>query len=156
MSRRDHLITALQATPRDLERLVRPLASADWRTIAADEAWCIADVVAHLADIERRFLPQLRRIILEDTPILEDLPPHPASHERDGDPAALLAAVAAARAETITFLVGLAPGDWARRYRDQRGASGRFLARVQRLVAHDTSHLDQIIDMRASLARQGG
>ncbi len=156
MSRRAHLIEALRATPRDLARLVRPLASADWRIVAAGQDWCIADVVAHLADIERRFLPQLHQIIHDDTPVIADLPPHPASHRRDADPATLLEDVGSARAATIAFLAALAPGDWARPYRDQRGGSGRFLARVQRLVAHDTSHLDQIIDMRASLARQGG
>src|SRR3954468_1465613 len=56
MSRRSVLIESLQATPRDLARLLRPLdaAAARWRPAADD--WCIADVVAHLAYCEVPYL----------------------------------------------------------------------------------------------------
>jgi uncharacterized damage-inducible protein DinB len=146
------MIEALEATPRDLVRVLRPVSAEELLRRPPGEAWCIADVVAHLADIEARFLPQLRRIIAEDTPEIEGLPPHPEQHDLSRPAAETAAEFAERRALTLEFLRSLQQADWARQFISARGHTLRFRDRVQLLVGHDNAHLEQIVTLREQLA----
>ncbi|HMO57549.1 MAG TPA: DinB family protein [Roseiflexaceae bacterium] len=153
MSRRSVLIDALAATPRDLERLLRPVPEARFLLRPGGEEWCIADVVAHLADIEQRFLVQLQRIVAEANPQIEGLPPHPQQHDLTRPAADLAAEFAVRRTVTLEFLRGLQQADWARPFVSASGHALRFRDRIQLLVGHDSSHLNQIIALREQLER---
>jgi uncharacterized damage-inducible protein DinB len=151
MSRRSVLIESLEATPRDLARLLRPLdaAMAQWRS-AADE-WCIADVVAHLGYCEAPYLARLRRVVEQDNPFEPALPPDESAHNLALPLADLLAAFVARRAETVAFLNGLEQRDWGRPLVHASLGPTRLRDQVQELVTHDTMHLEQIAALREQL-----
>ena len=151
MSRRSVLIEALQSTPPDLARLLRPLdaAAARWRPVA--DEWCIADVVAHLGYCEAPYLARLRRVAEQDNPFEPALLPDESAHDLARPLAELLAAFVARRADTVAFLAGLEQRDWGRPLVHETIGPTKLRDQVQELVAHDNLHLEQIVGLREQL-----
>ena len=131
MSRRAVLLEALAATPRDLARMLRPVDAEAAQSRPAPSAWCLADVLCHLASAEERHLACLRSVAVEQpeqpragqagvvgqvgTSSHGEIPGQPAAAEtgENGLPT-LVEAFANRRAETITFLSSLSQRDWGR------------------------------------------
>jgi uncharacterized damage-inducible protein DinB len=151
MSRRSVLIESLQATPRDLARLLRPIDDAAARRRPAEGEWCLADVVAHLGYCEERYLARLRRIVEQDNPFEPYLHPDESAHDLARPLAELLAEFAARRAETVAFLAGLEQRDWGRPLIHETLGPTRLRDQVQALVAHDNTHLEQAVTLREQL-----
>ena len=151
MSRRSVLIEALQSTPPDLARLLRPLdaAGARWRPVA--DEWCIADVVAHLGYCEAPYLARLRRVAEQDNPFEPALLPDESTHDLARSLADLLAAFVARRAATVAFLTSLDQRDWGRPLVHATIGPTKLRDQVQELVAHDNLHLEQIVELREQL-----
>jgi hypothetical protein len=148
MSRRSVLIESLQSTPRDLARLLRPIEAAAvlWRP--APDDWCIADVVAHLSYCEVPYLARLRRVVEQDNPFEPSLPPNESAHDLTRSLAELLAAFVARRADTVAFLTGLEQRDWGRPLVHETIGPTKLRDQVQELVAHDNTHLEQVVALR--------
>lgn len=151
MSRRSVLIESLEATPRDLARLLRPVRDEDALRRARAGAWCIAEVVAHLAYTERRQLERLRRIVAEDNPAVEYIA-DPGGHDLSQPPAELLRAFVDRRAETVAFLAALDQRGWGRPLVHPVSGPSRLRDQVQLFVAHDNEHLEEIVRLREQLA----
>jgi hypothetical protein len=151
MSRRSVLIESLEATPRDLARLLRPIddTAARWRPAAGE--WCLADVVAHLGQMEAPYLVRLRRVVEQDNPFEPYLHPDERAHDLTRPLADLLEAFVARRAETVAFLAGLAQRDWGRPLVHETIGPTRLRDQVQELVAHDNTHLEQLVTLRERL-----
>ena len=151
MTRRSVLIEALESSPRDLARLLRPIdaAAAQWRP--APDEWCIADVVAHLGYCEAPYLARLRRVVEQDNPLEPALLPDERAHDLARPLAALLEAFVAWRAETVAFLSGLEQRDWGRALVHATIGPTKLRDQVQELVAHDNLHLEQIVTLRERL-----
>jgi hypothetical protein len=105
-----------------------------------EDAW-------HLCDIEREgYLVRIRRILTEELPVLENLDGDRMAVERRYNELEFPAAIdgfAAARAESLSLLQGLAAQSWERR--------GQFENRVidlktliDMMVEHDQGHLSSI------------
>ena len=148
MSRRSVLIEALSATPRDLGRMLRPVGEAAALARPTPEAWCAADVVAHLAFIEPLYLARLRRIVEQDNPFEPYMHPDASAHDLSRPLAELYAEFAQRRAETIEFLQALAQSDWGRPLVHETVGPTRLREQVQGLVDHDSDHLNQLIALR--------
>jgi hypothetical protein len=146
MSRREVLAESLEATPRDLARLLRPVAP-EAAVASPDGGWGIAATVAHLAHTERLMLARFRRILGEQAPTV-DVIEDPGEHDLARPLADLLADFVAARAETVTFLRGLEQRDWGRPLVHPRHGARRLRDEVQALVAHDNEHLERIVALR--------
>jgi hypothetical protein len=151
MSRRSVLIESLEATPRDLARLLRPIgaAAAQWRP--APDEWCIADVVAHLGYCESPYLARLRRVAEQENPFEPALHPNQSAHGLDRPLADLLAEFVARRADTVAFLAGLEQRDWGRPLVHETIGPTKLRDQVQELVAHDNLHLGQVVSLRERL-----
>jgi hypothetical protein len=151
MSRRSVLIESLQATPRDLARMLRRVedAAALWRP--APDAWCIADVVAHLGFMEGPYLARLRRVVEQDNPFEPYLHPDERAHDLSRPLADLLDEFARKRAEMVAFLSRLEQRDWGRRLVHETIGPTRLRDQVQELVTHDNAHLEQIVALREQL-----
>ena len=154
MSRRSVLIEALSATPRDLGRMLRPIGEAVALARPQPDAWCAADVVAHLAYVEPLYLARLRRIAEQDNPFEPYMHPDASAHDLARPLSELHADFAARRAETIAFLTGLAQGDWGRPLVHETLGPTRLRDQVQALVDHDSDHLHQLIALREWLEQQ--
>lgn len=145
MTRRDVLLPALAATPKDLKRLIRDVDPEASRHRASPESWCLADVIAHLLDVEERYLARLRRIVEQDNPYEPSLHPNPSVHDLSRPLEELVENFATRRAATITFLSGLDQRDWGRPLVHETAGPTRLRFQVQALVEHDNQHLVQII-----------
>ncbi|GAB4431597.1 MAG: hypothetical protein OHK0015_18230 [Chloroflexi bacterium OHK40] len=150
MSRRAVLMEALAATQSDLERLARRLDPATAARRPAPESWSVAEVVAHMAEIEARYRDQLRQTLIDDHPTLSPLVPDEAAHDTLPLPE-LVAAFVAARAATLALLAEVPQGDWGRPLTHPTLGSTRFRELVQALVSHDNEHLAQIAAIREQL-----
>jgi hypothetical protein len=148
MSRRSVLIESLEATPRDLARLLSPVDATKALQRALPGEWCIADVVAHFGDVEERYLARLRQIVAEDNPSVVYIHPDDAAHNLSRPLAELLAAFVERRGATIEFLRGLEQRDWGRRCLHPTIGPSRLRDQVQALVSHDNTHLEQIVALR--------
>lgn len=151
MSRRAMLIQALAATPRDLARSLRHVAPEQAARRPAPDAWSVADVTAHLAEMEARFLGRLRQIIAEPNPHVAPLHPDEARHEPARPLDELLRAFTESRAATLAFLEGLEQRQWGRPLVHPSLGPTRFREQVQALVGHDSDHLAQIASIREQL-----
>jgi hypothetical protein len=147
MSRRSVLIESMQSTARDLARMLRPVTpeAALWRP--APDAWCIAEVVAHLAYVEGHLLLRLRRVVAEDTPEVAYIG-DPGGHDLSLPLLAHLQQFVDRRAETVAFLMGLQQADWGRRLVHPTVGPTRLRDQVQVFVAHDNEHLGEIVRLR--------
>lgn len=145
MTRRDVLLPALAATPKDLMRLVRDVDPATARLQSSPDSWCLADVVAHLGDVEERYLARLHRIVEQDNPYEPSMQPDPSAHDLSRPLEELFDDFAARRAATIAFLSGLSQRDWGRPLVHETVGPTRLRFQVQALVEHDNEHLVQII-----------
>ncbi len=151
MSRRSVLMEALAATPRDLARLLRPVDAASALARPAPDAWCIADVVAHLGYIEPLYLARLRRIAEQDNPYEPTLHPNTSAHDLTRPLSELFDEFAAQREATLAFLAALNQRDWGRPLVHETLGPSRLRDQVQALVTHDNNHLEQIIMLRERL-----
>jgi uncharacterized damage-inducible protein DinB len=151
MSRRAVLMEALAATPRDLERITRMVAVAQGAQRPDPAGWSVAEVVAHMAEIEVRFRARLRLILAEDNPTLSALDPDETAHDLARPLPALVAAFAAERVATLVLLAGLEQRDWGRPLVHPADGPTRFREQVQALVTHDNDHLAQISSIREQL-----
>lgn len=147
MTRRDVLLPALAATPRDLLRMLRNVDEAAARKQAAPHGWSIADVVAHLGDVEGRMLARFRRIVEQDNPYEPSMRPNVSAHDLSLPLPTLIEQFTTRRAETIAFLETLDQRAWGRPLRHETMGSSRLRFQAQTLVEHDNEHLAQILDM---------
>lgn len=153
------LTTALAATPSAIAGLSRGIGTEALRCRPRAGEWCLTEVMAHLADLERTvFLPRLRRMAAEDRPAFETFDPDAWARSRDHrarDFAADLEAFTAARADTLKFLHDLPRGATER-----AGLSGHFgpvtLGQYATHAAdHDLEHLGQMRDLSTGHVARG-
>ena len=138
MSRRTVLLEALAATPRDLARLLRPMAleAATWRPV---EGRAIAEAVAELGLREE----QAQRILGCREPTASG-----DWNDSPGPRADSLEAFARRRAATLAFLEGLGQRDWGRPVGEPERDVLRLRDYVQELVTSDNELLTEILGLR--------
>ena len=152
MSRRTVLIESLEATPRDLARMLRRIGDEQARVRPAPGEWCIADLVAHFAYIEEPYLARLRRIAELENPHEPYLHPDESAHNLARPLAELLDEFVQRRAATVAFLKSLEQRDWGRPLVHATIGPTKFRDQVQELVSHENAHLAQLVALRESLA----
>jgi len=151
MSKRIVLLQALAATPKDLQWMFKGVVVSDVRRRPQPEAWSMADVVNHLADVEVRYLARLKRIVEEERPFLPWMHPNEAVHNLQASLPDLLSSFAEVRAGTLAYLQALPPGSWQRPAVHETLGATKLRFVVQTLVNHDTEHLSQIVEIQQAL-----
>lgn len=150
------LLAELATTERRIEEVAAGLGTKHTHYRPGPGEWSLKEVMAHLMDLERGlFLPRLRRMVDEDTPVFEAFSPDAWAARRDwraGFFAEDFAAFRAARSETLAFLAALPSGA-----AERPGLSGYFgpvtLAQYATHVAdHDLEHLAQMRACRELVA----
>jgi hypothetical protein len=117
--------------------------------------WSAAEIVQHLADSEMTSAMRLRRLLVEDNPVIhgydQDLfATRLRYNERDIAPA--LEAFRAARATTAQLLERMTEEDWRRE--GEHTESGRYTAEdwLGIYATHAHGHADQIRPLREKLS----
>jgi len=143
------LIDALDGSPRDVRRLLRPVPhSRAVHPLAAGAS--LLDVVAELVAYEAPVRELAERILAEEHPTLVEATPARAAF---GDTEAAIAAFAHERARTTALLEPLTQAQWLRTALLVDAGPLRLRTLVERLVAHDNALLARIVDMRESVDR---
>jgi uncharacterized damage-inducible protein DinB len=147
------LIEALDGTPRDLERLTRRVDDAAALMRPAAGAWCIKEVVVHLAEVEEQFRARFVRMVEQDEPY--ELSTHPGFGEHDlgRDLRELIALFAARRASTTAYLRALDHRQWLRTCVHEVHGRIKLRRQVEFLIGHDNEHLAQIVTIRECMER---
>jgi hypothetical protein len=135
------------ATPKKIERLVKGTAPAKLRKRPAPDKWSVAEILAHLADVEIVVGWRVRSILgAPGTPIQafnQDAWVE-AGHYGKRRPAASVAQLRAAREANLALYKSLTPEQW-KHYgmHSERGQESVELI-VRMLAGHDVNHLQQI------------
>lgn len=151
MTKRIVLLQALASTSNDLSVMLRGIDSADGNRRPSSDEWSMANVVNHLIDVEERYRQRLQRVLDEEEPWLPCIHPDEYAHEAQASLGKLLARFKEERAQTVTLLKEIGPGDWQRRavHETKGNVTLRFL--VQYLVDHDIQHLNQVVEIQQQL-----
>lgn len=147
------LLDSYRATPVILRALVQGVGDGDARRRPASGDWAIVETVAHLADVEERFLGRMRRILDEDRPALAAFDQAALAEERNYRSLPLEPEVqrfADLRAEQIALLEPLSAAAWARTGRHQEHGDVTIRDLVGHVVAHDSAHLAEIARLRVA------
>jgi hypothetical protein len=135
MSRRDVLMRALEATPRDLQRIIRGVRAEQAERVTPD-GWSMMSVVAHLRETEADYILRWQRAIKGEGTRTQPVPHVMLS--------GLVVGFIAQRERTLAFLGGLEQREWGIVVDE----GGRLRDDVQALVAHDNEHLNQLLELR--------
>ena len=148
MTERELTVARLAATPTLLREMTRDGAGEAWTPPKPGE-WSIGEVVRHLVEGDRdTFVPRLRRMLAESRPVFDK------GRRTDGDRAdlaTLLDAFAAARRQAVALLGGLDDAGWRREGVSPSRGPLTVATYAATMDAHDTEHLRQIQDVRATL-----
>src|SRR5262249_20880420 len=149
MTERELTVARLAATPGLLHEMTRDAAGELAWTPPKLGEWSIGEVLRHLVDGDRdTFLPRLRRMLSESRPVFD------ARRPADGDQAdlaTLLAAFTDARRQAVALLGALDPTGWRREGVSPSRGPLTVESYARTMDAHDTEHLRQIQDVRATL-----
>ena len=140
----DEVVNALEGFPAD-KLTAHPIAG----------KWSAAEIVQHLADSEMTSAIRLRRLLVEDKPVIQGYDQDLFAtrllyNERDSAPA--MEAFRGARATTAQLLERMSDADWLRE--GTHTESGRYTAEdwLEIYAAHAHGHADQIRRLREVLA----
>jgi uncharacterized damage-inducible protein DinB len=148
MTERELAVARLASAPNLLREIARDAGEAAWTPPRPGE-WSIAEVVRHLLEGDRdTFLPRLRRMLAESRPVFEKTP---RTEGDRADLATLLDAFASARRQAVTLLAKLDDAGWRREGVSPSRGAVSVEAYATTMDAHDTEHLRQIQDVRATL-----
>ncbi len=149
------LVERLNAATPALHREVEGLPEAVLTYRPKESEWSIKEVCGHLCDDAQFLHRRLFMMINLEEPRLEPWDQHVLMRERNAGAVRieeLLAEFSAQRAETVDMLADLVHWNWARQGRHP--SHGRLSIRqlVDRALAHDEAHLDQLRELKAQAA----
>jgi hypothetical protein len=143
-------VALLEKTPVLLETLLGDVHAdlAHWKPAA--DRWSIAEILAHLADLERVYSERARRMLAEEAPLLQayDQTEAAAGGEYSGGSAAEhLARFSALRRDNVAFLktAGASAGERTARHSDLGLVT--LSQMLHELASHDLGHLRQIAEL---------
>jgi len=141
------------ATPKKVERLIKGVPAAKLRQRPAPGKWSVAEIVAHLADVEIVVGWRVRSILgAPGTPIqaFDQDEWAKAGRYADRKPQVSVAQMAAVREANLALYRSLSPEQWKLwGLHSERGQES--VAHIARMIAgHDLNHLHQIESILAS------
>jgi len=154
LERRRVLIERYRAGPSVVEASLAGAAEAELDARPAAGGWTAREVAHHLPDSEMTAAIRLRRLIVEDQPVIQ-------GYDQDlfarrlhyGRPiASSVAALAAVRAVTADLLDCLTDDEWLRAGTHSDSGAYSVLDWLEIYAAHAHDHADQIRQARASRA----
>lgn len=114
---RAELIAMYGAGPDVIDQALAGITPAEWDSPEAPGEWSPRQVVHHLADSETTSGIRLRRVLVEDDPLIQayDQDAFARMLHYDRDPAPSLALFRAVRSSNAELLAGMTDADWQRR-----------------------------------------
>jgi hypothetical protein len=140
-------IKVQSATPKKLARLIRDISTAKLRKRPAPEKWSVAEILAHLADVEIVIGWRMRSILgAPGTPVqaYDQNAWVIAGHYEKRDPRKSIELQRTVREANLALLKSLSPEQW--KHFGQHAERGQeSIEHIVRMVAgHDINHIRQI------------
>ncbi len=155
---RTDLIAMYVAGPDVIEQALAGITAEEWDVTEAPAEWSPRQVVHHLADSETTSAIRIRRILVEDNPLIQSYDQDEFARllHYDRDPAVSLALFAAVRASTAELLQRMSDADWRRP--GTHSEAGAYSAEdwLRSYGVHAHEHADQIDRARAAGGPQAG
>ena len=135
------------ATPKKLDRLIKGVPTAKLRKRPAPEKWSVAEILAHLADVEIVVGWRMRSILGSPGTSIQAFDQDAwvtAGHYEKRDPRKSLAQQRVAREANLDLLKSLTPDQWKHfGMHSERGQES--IEHIVRMIAgHDINHIQQI------------
>jgi hypothetical protein len=135
------------ATPKKLERMVKGVSTSKLRKRPAPEKWSVAEILAHLADVEIVVGWRVRSILGSPGIPIQAFDQDAwvtAGHYEKRDPRKALAQHRVGREANLDLLKSLTPDQWKHfGMHSERGQES--IEHIARMIAgHDLNHLQQI------------
>jgi FMN phosphatase YigB (HAD superfamily) len=141
------LLSILKSTPAALETLSSNLDEHSWKQKPAADEWCLAEIVAHLRDVDREVnLPRLEKVCQEDNPFLPGVDTDPWANERQYILENGLAArqeFLMVRTKLLEMVCGLSEIGWQRPARHAIFGPTNLTELVAIIATHDQLHIRQ-------------
>ena len=135
------------ATPKKLDRLVKGVSPAKLRKRPAPEKWSVAEILAHLADVEIVIGWRMRSILGAPGIAVQAYDQnawHASLHYDKRDPRKDLIQQRVLREANLAMLKTLTPSQW-KQFGTHSERGEESIERIVRMVAgHDLNHLQQI------------
>lgn len=135
------------ATPKKLDRLVKGVTTAKLRKRPAPERWSVAEILAHLADVEIVISWRMRSILGAPGIAVQAYDQNAwltALHYEKRDPRRSLAQQRVLREANLVMLKTLTPEQW-KQFGTHSERGQESIEHIVRMVAgHDLNHLQQI------------
>lgn len=147
-------VEALQATPPKLRSLVQGLNDEQLRFKSSEDTFSLKEHILHLRDLEvEGYQQRIRRILLENTPRLEDIDGSRLARARRYQSASAKKALdefCLAREANLAYLLNMTAFQWNRKA-VFNGDEITLIQLVGRWVTHDQGHLKEIEDLLGRL-----
>jgi FMN phosphatase YigB (HAD superfamily) len=141
------LLSILKSTPAALETLSSSLDEHAWKQKPAENEWCLAEIVAHLRDVDREVnLLRLEKVCLEDNPFLPGVDTDPWANERQYILENGLSArqeFLSVRTKLLEMVSGLSEVGWQRPARHAIFGPTNLTELVAIIATHDQLHIRQ-------------
>jgi DinB family protein len=140
-------IKVQSATPKKLSRLIKGITTAKLRKRPAPEKWSVAEILAHLADVEIVIGWRMRSILGNPGTPIQAYDQNAwvvAGHYDKRDPAKSIELQRSVREANLALLKSLSPEQW--KHFGQHAERGQeSIEHIVRMVAgHDINHIQQI------------
>ncbi len=142
------LMKALRETSHAMEALLWNLDDGALDERPAEDEWSCVELVHHVAEMERRYIDRLERIVRLDDPAIEafdgdsiGMPADPLDAHEAFD---MMDEFAVLRRQTVYLLFSLDDGDWHRRGIHPYLGPLTIMQVVREMNEHDLSHLWQL------------
>ena len=156
---KDEIIRHYDRTRRRLFDAVTGLTEEQMRRRPTSEEWSVAEILAHLPVSERRIRLQASTVCQrpgsEVTFLSEPEREEAAARAMELPPPALIHDLVAARRETLQFLEGLAPSEFAKRGRHPQLGEMTVDLILGAISYHEREHAEQIERLREKLGAVG-
>lgn len=153
---RQSLVARYAAGVGEVEKAIHGLSESDLSAHPLPGKWSAREIVHHLADSETISAQRLRRLVVEDHPVIQGYDQEAFAirlryNQRPIAPA--LEAFRAARATTLQVLEALSESDWSRE--GMHSDSGRYSVEtwLRIYAAHAHDHAAQIRRLREALGQ---
>ncbi len=141
------LLAILKSTTAALETLSSTLDEHAWKKKPAADEWCLAEIAAHLRDVDREVnLPRLEKVCQEDNPFLPGVDTDPWANERqyflENGPSARLEFLMV-RTKLLELVSALSEVGWQRPARHAIFGPTNVNELVNIITTHDQLHVRQ-------------
>lgn len=148
---RERTVVLVAGLPSKVWSIIAPLSEEELRWRPKEGEWSAKEVVCHLRDAAEIYGQRIRRMATEERPFLPAFNQEDYARERqyqDDIAQTVMQRYTEFHAATVVLLRALTADAWSREGVHEEDGPMTLQAMVERVVAHETAHLQQLRHLR--------